>query len=253
MWVGTAPTPAMPPESCRSLASQAAKRWSTPGEPRHGPRTDMTVCWWATGRQELRRPPCGGQVSCRLNNSSLTVNARRSTIRSASPDGAPARATMRHNVLIALHTSASPCCPWRRACGRCPCQRRGRGGTGPMRARWAPCGRSCSRSSRSTGYRARHRDALVVRGPAGAWAVHGVAQRARGAAVARPWRRLATPLPDDVGFTLITLFDGFVIITALDLGAPAWLVIATAVAGIAAGNLATRRVQVRLGAQPATS
>jgi hypothetical protein len=58
---------------------------------------------------------------------------------------------------------------------------------------------------------------------------------------------------DDVGFTLIALFDGFVIVTAIDLGAPAWLVIAIAVAGIAAGNLVMRRVKARLGAQPATS
>jgi hypothetical protein len=56
---------------------------------------------------------------------------------------------------------------------------------------------------------------------------------------------------DDIGFTLIALFDGFVIITAIDLGAPAWLVIAIAVAGIAAGNLAMHRVKARLGTQPA--
>jgi hypothetical protein len=31
---------------------------------------------------------------------------------------------------------------------------------------------------------------------------------------------------DDIGFTLIALFDGFVIIGALDLGAPVWLVVA---------------------------
>jgi hypothetical protein len=56
---------------------------------------------------------------------------------------------------------------------------------------------------------------------------------------------------EDIGFTLIALFDGFVIITAIDLGAPAWLVIAMAVAGIAAGNLAMHRVKARLGTQPA--
>jgi hypothetical protein len=58
---------------------------------------------------------------------------------------------------------------------------------------------------------------------------------------------------DDIGFTLIALFDGFVIITFLDLGAPGWLVIAVAVAGIVAGNLVMHRVKARLGAQPAAS
>jgi hypothetical protein len=47
---------------------------------------------------------------------------------------------------------------------------------------------------------------------------------------------------DDVGFTLIALFDGFAIIGALDLGAPLWLVIAIGVLGVLAGRLAVRRV-----------
>ena len=36
------------------------------------------------------------------------------------------------------------------------------------------------------------------------------------------WR---TQYVEDVGFTLIALFDGFVIVSALDLGAPGWLVV----------------------------
>jgi hypothetical protein len=51
---------------------------------------------------------------------------------------------------------------------------------------------------------------------------------------------------DDIGFTLISLFDGFVIVTALDLGAPVWLVIVAAVAGVAGGIYAMNRVKARL-------
>lgn len=40
---------------------------------------------------------------------------------------------------------------------------------------------------------------------------------------------------DHVGFTLISLFDGFVIVAAIDLGAPGWLVAVIAVAGVFAG------------------
>jgi hypothetical protein len=54
---------------------------------------------------------------------------------------------------------------------------------------------------------------------------------------------------DDIGFMLISLFDGFVIVLAIDLHAPGWLVALIAVAGI----LAIRRVKARLGAEPATS
>jgi hypothetical protein len=51
---------------------------------------------------------------------------------------------------------------------------------------------------------------------------------------------------DDIGFTLISLFDGFVIVTAIDLGAPAWLVVLIAVAGVAGGIYALNRVKARL-------
>jgi hypothetical protein len=53
---------------------------------------------------------------------------------------------------------------------------------------------------------------------------------------------------DDIGFTLISLFDGFVIVSAIDLGAPVWLVLLIAVAGVAVGIQLMKRVKVRLGA-----
>jgi hypothetical protein len=53
---------------------------------------------------------------------------------------------------------------------------------------------------------------------------------------------------NDIGFTLISLFDGFVIVSAIDLGGPAWLVVGIAVLGVAAGILAMNRVRARLGA-----
>jgi hypothetical protein len=51
---------------------------------------------------------------------------------------------------------------------------------------------------------------------------------------------------DDVGFTLVSLFAGFVIVGAIDLGAPGWLVGLIAAAGIAGGILALRQVKSRL-------
>jgi hypothetical protein len=58
---------------------------------------------------------------------------------------------------------------------------------------------------------------------------------------------------DDVGFTLISLFDGFVIVGAIDLGLPVWLVVLAAVGGVAAGIQAMKRAKRRLvTTQPAT-
>ncbi len=51
---------------------------------------------------------------------------------------------------------------------------------------------------------------------------------------------------DHIGFTLVALFDGFVIILALDLGAPSWLAVVIAVAGIAAGHTTLRRLKRQL-------
>jgi hypothetical protein len=57
------------------------------------------------------------------------------------------------------------------------------------------------------------------------------------------WR---TTYRDDVGFTLVALFDGLVLVSAIDLGAPAWLVIAIGALGIALGRLGVERDAARL-------
>lgn len=44
----------------------------------------------------------------------------------------------------------------------------------------------------------------------------------------------------DIGFVLISLFDGFCIVLAIDLGLPFWAVASIAVAGVAVGILALR-------------
>lgn len=56
------------------------------------------------------------------------------------------------------------------------------------------------------------------------------------------WR---LPYMEHVGFTLIALWDGFVIVLAIDLGAPGWLVAALAVLGVLAGNRALHRAEAR--------
>ncbi len=43
---------------------------------------------------------------------------------------------------------------------------------------------------------------------------------------------------DHIGFNLIALFDGFAIISAIDLGAPGWLVAVIAIGAVALGNYA---------------
>jgi hypothetical protein len=48
---------------------------------------------------------------------------------------------------------------------------------------------------------------------------------------------------EDVGFTVIALFDGFVIISALDLGAPLWLVLVIAALGVLAGRYGVQRAR----------
>jgi hypothetical protein len=59
------------------------------------------------------------------------------------------------------------------------------------------------------------------------------------------WR---LPYMDHVGFTLIALWDGFVIVLAVDLGAPVWLVLVLAVLGVVVGNRALHRVEARAAA-----
>lgn len=48
---------------------------------------------------------------------------------------------------------------------------------------------------------------------------------------------------DHVGFTLISLFEGFIIVTAINLAAPAWLTAAVAVLGVVAGSRMLQRLQ----------
>jgi len=48
-----------------------------------------------------------------------------------------------------------------------------------------------------------------------------------------------------IGFTLISLFAGFVIVGAIDLGAPGWLVILIAVVGVVVGIQLLNRAKAR--------
>jgi hypothetical protein len=48
-----------------------------------------------------------------------------------------------------------------------------------------------------------------------------------------------------VGFTLISLWDGFVIVLAIDLGAPGWLVAVLAVLGVVVGIRSLRWAEGR--------
>jgi len=50
---------------------------------------------------------------------------------------------------------------------------------------------------------------------------------------------------DDLGFTLITLFTGFVVILADDLGGPVWLVVALGVLAVATGRRLAHLVTAR--------
>lgn len=50
---------------------------------------------------------------------------------------------------------------------------------------------------------------------------------------------------EDVGFTLIALFDGFVIVSAIDLGASIWLVVAIGVVGVLVGRYAIQGLKQR--------
>lgn len=56
------------------------------------------------------------------------------------------------------------------------------------------------------------------------------------------WR---TAYIDHVGFTLISLFDGFVIVSALDLNAPGWVVGVIGVLGVVVGIGAINRFKKR--------
>jgi len=41
---------------------------------------------------------------------------------------------------------------------------------------------------------------------------------------------------DHIGFTLISLFEGFIIVSGIDLGAPGWLTAIVAVLGVVVGS-----------------
>lgn len=56
---------------------------------------------------------------------------------------------------------------------------------------------------------------------------------------------------DDLGFTLIALFDGFAIVAAIDVGAPGWLVAVVAVAAVVVGIAGTNRLKGRRSTVPA--
>jgi len=45
-----------------------------------------------------------------------------------------------------------------------------------------------------------------------------------------------TTYVDHIGFTLIALFEGFIIVSGIDLGAPGWLTAVVAVLGVVVGN-----------------
>ncbi len=53
---------------------------------------------------------------------------------------------------------------------------------------------------------------------------------------------------DHLGFTLVALFDAFVVIGVLDLGVPAWLCAVVGVAVAVAGHYVLRALKVRLAA-----
>ncbi len=62
-------------------------------------------------------------------------------------------------------------------------------------------------------------------------------------------RRLPAPSPryvDRVGFTLVALFDAFVVITVLDLGAPPVLVVASGLLVAGAGHVVLRVAKARV-------
>ena len=83
--------------------------------------------------------------------------------------------------------------------------------------------------------------ALVV---LGLYMLHRARRAPTGSA---PDGRLAARSMDDVGFLLISLFDGFVIVTALDLGVPPWIVAPVAVLAVLVGHRAVERSKGRAG------
>lgn len=58
---------------------------------------------------------------------------------------------------------------------------------------------------------------------------------------------------DDLGFILIALFDGFVIVAAIDLGAPVWLVTPLALVAVLVGHRLVQRYKSRVATPPPTT
>ena len=58
---------------------------------------------------------------------------------------------------------------------------------------------------------------------------------------------------DGVGFTLISLFEGFIIVAAIDLDAQPWLVVLIAVAGVVGGVWAKNRAKHHIIGRPVNS
>jgi cell division protein FtsW (lipid II flippase) len=58
---------------------------------------------------------------------------------------------------------------------------------------------------------------------------------------------------DDLGFILIALFDGFVIVAAIDLGAHVWIVTPLGVLAVLVGHRAIQRFKSRLATPPPTT
>ena len=76
------------------------------------------------------------------------------------------------------------------------------------------------------------------------------------AVLARRVRPAGTPTVayvEHVGFTLVALFDAFVVVAVLDAGAPGWLVACAGVVVACAGHVAIRWARRTLTAQPSRS
>jgi hypothetical protein len=58
---------------------------------------------------------------------------------------------------------------------------------------------------------------------------------------------------DDLGFILFALFDGFVIVAAIALGAPLWIVTPLALLAVLVGHRAVQRYKSRVATSPPTA
>jgi hypothetical protein len=80
----------------------------------------------------------------------------------------------------------------------------------------------------------------AARGTFGGLAVLGCYMVARAVhaafGVAGTEERQVTGYVRDLGFVLISLFDGFVVVTSIDMGAPRWVVIGVAVSALVLGH-----------------